>query len=239
MLKNSLIFGGEEFGEYGIIESVSRSYLPPITQHTKKIMGKDGVLYRGITLGPLTITAKIRIFDYEDQLDDFVSRLAGSLFSRQTKELNYRGYWTCYDAVLVDAEYQPTRRNRIGLMELTFNVPSGYGRGKKEIVYRNVTRRKMILDGDLPTKPTIITYNPTFQLKNLRTGEYIKFDAGNSSLNYPLVFDFDKETVTFNGQNRIDKLYRASSFFEIEHEDIIESTAPVELRFYDRYLYDR
>ena len=102
ILTNSLIFGGKELGNFGVIEKVDRPFLPPMKTIEKEILGRDGVIHKNLMFDPLFITVTIRLFnDITNRIDDIICDLMESVYSRELKPLNYRQNRVWYDAILV------------------------------------------------------------------------------------------------------------------------------------------
>lgn len=237
MINNSLIFGDIEFGNFGIIEYVRRPYISPITPLTKEILGKDGVIYKSNKLDPLTIEAQIRIFDRcRKNIDKIIHEVMNYLYSQKLRPLNYKNKRVWYDAILIDVGDPQKFRNEIAYLELTFLVPSGDGRSEyRRDDFKQITEKKISMSTPRSTRP-IFKFNGTQnKITNMMTGEFIMIESPTT---YNFVIDCEKETVKEKDLNLIKYLNWKSDFFDIKDGDIIKSTNPIDIEFFERYLYD-
>lgn len=236
---NSLIFGGIEFGHYGIIDVVERPFIPPIKHYTKEVLGRDGVLYKTNLFEPLVITAKVRLFNNCNcrSLDKDISEIVNSLYTKTTRPLNYKGKRVWYDAVLNDISQYERFINSYAYMELDFLVPSGTGRSeKRRDDYKQVTETKISIESPLPTRPIFRFTGTETKITNMSTGEFLMLKSPSS---YNFVIDGEKETIRQKDLNLIKYLDWKSDFFDIKDGDVIKSTNPIDIEFYERYLYER
>lgn len=238
LFENSLIFNGVEFGKFGVIEKIDRPFLTPMNIIEKDINGRDGVLYKDSLFESLTITVSIRLYNsVRRKIDDMIFDLMEMMYSKKLSPLNYRRNRVWYDAVLVGVNSYEKFRNERAYMDLEFKVPSGLGRSEfKNNYYKNFTSKEISLDSVLPTKGIFTFTGSSNKIINMRTGEFIEILSGTSQ---NFVIDCEKELVTFKGNRAMDRLNPYSDFFEIRNGDVIKATSPVNLEFYERYLYDR
>lgn len=238
LVTNSLIFGEKELGTLGVIEKVDRPFLPPMKTIDKEIVGKDGVLHKNLMFDPLMITVTIRLFnDITNNIDDIIFDLMEDVYSRNLKPLNYRQKRTWYDAILVDVSNYGKYRNAYAYMDLTFKVPSCFGRSQfMRDEYKGFTQKEINISSVLPTKGIFTFTGSSNKIMNKRTGEFIEILSGASG---KFVIDCEKEVVTINNNRAMDRVSLYSDFFEIQDGDVISATNSVDLKFYERYLYDR
>lgn len=237
MLNNNLIFGDINFGNFGIIESIERPYIAPINPITKDISGKDGSLYRTNILSPLTINAQIRLFDYcRKDIDKLIHEFVDLIYTKDLKPLNYRDKRVWYDAVLIDIGTVEKYRNELAYLDLSFLIPSGDGRSeRRRDDYKQITETKLSISTRRETEPIFKFTGQEVKITNMRTGEFLRIKAPSSM---SFIIDGEKERVIGNNTNTIKYLDWSSDFFSIKDGDVIKSTAPVDIEFYERYLYD-
>lgn len=238
ILTNSLIFGSKELGNLGVIEKVDRPFLPPMKTIEKEILGRDGVIHKNLMFDPLFITISIRLFnDITNRIDDIIFDLMESVYSRELKPLNYRQSRVWYDAILVDVSNYGKFRNSYAYMDLTFKVPSGFGRSQfMRDEYKSFTQKEINISSVLSTKGIFTFTGSSNKIINKRTGEFIEILSGASG---NFVIDCEKEIVTINNNRAMDRVSLYTDFFEIKDGDVITASNSVNLKFYEKYLYDR
>lgn len=232
---NILNFAGANLGEYGVIEKIERTFASPIELNSKKIMGKNGELYRNKTMGALYIDVYLRIFD-----DVNVNELMNLIF-RDTnydslKALNFKNSKVWYDATISNYEIVESFRKTYRLIKLTFYVPSGSGRSRHRVKKFNFTSGVIRLDGNLPTYP-IFTFQSASNIisGSSNKGGMVKVIGGNLAT---FVLDFEKETLVAGGKLFMNRIDWSSKFFMIYDGMTLESQVPCRLEYYERYAYD-
>lgn len=235
--ENSLIFAGRELGKLGVIEYVERPAMPPMKIGQKEILGRDGVLYKTKNFEPLTITVKIRQFNYITRnIDDIIFDLMELVNSKKLAPLNYRNKRTWYDAVLVDIQNFEKYRQRMAYLELVFMVPYPFARSKDRYKVGPFTSKQIEMATTLETKGIFTFTGSSNKITNMRTGEFIEILSGASA---SFRIDCEKEVVTIGSNRAMDRLSVYSNFFDIKSGDTIKATSAVSLEYYERYLYDR
>lgn len=234
MLYNSLIYDKIDFASYGVIEKVDRPFLAPINLITNDVMGRDGVLYGTSTLEPLEITAYLRVFDRRS-LDRLLNEIAGLLYKKELKPLNFNLNNTWYDAVLKSLTYDERFRSQRALAIITFFVPYPVARSKEMIETESFTDKTFRMGGNYPTKPIFYFTGTDVKITKMSTGEFIQIVSGDSM---DFIINCMTETVRKGDVNMMKRLSWQSTFFDMEDGDRIVATKPIKASYYTRYLHN-
>ena len=236
MYKNSLIFNGIEFGDYGVIEKIERNAISGIDLTTKKVLNRNGAIYYGNQLQPLNIVFSIRLFS-RYKLEELINNLAAGMYSEELKPLNYNGYITWYDAVLQSLGETNIWRSETALLQPSFFVPDPIARSKdrKSI---SASEHKFYLEGNYPVRPIYKATNVTdYSIINERSEEFITVNLPQSQDIW--VNSENQSIYNSNGESLMKYIDWQSTFFDVYHGDNLFITAPTKIVYYERFMYDK
>lgn len=235
-----MIFNNIDFGNYIKVEKVRTTILPPITNKTKEIPGKIGVLYNKNSLGPRYIEVEIRIIEKnKKKVRGKIGVLASLLYTKEPKELRFKEEPNKYYKAILDGSTDLDRFLYTGFSILTFIAldPIAYGETKTIDISSNTT---IINQGSYKTTGRI-TIEVTqsighIQVTQQNTGEYVyiehDFVAGDE-----VIIDLDREYVTKNGYSIMKDVYLESDFFDIPVGEFeLTSSVPATLEYVERWL---
>ena len=208
-----MTFNGLDFDEFFVVESVTRSLMPGISNSYVKSN------HIRTEIAPTVITVRIRLIeDTPLDLTEIKRQIAGKLFTDKPAKLLLYDDPTRYDMAKLDGATDFNKLWTSGSAELNFLNASGISYDETPISTSFTTSNSLAVGGTWKTKPkfTIVfgTTAPSYKITNSTTGKYVEvttpFAIGNT-----LIIDCEKELVTLNGNPIMPKVSMLSDFFDL------------------------
>lgn len=229
-------FNGHNFDGYLIVEEVTRSLLPGISNRFVKGYHLDDEIQ------PTVITVRVRLIqDSNYELTELKRTIAGMLYTNEPKKLLLYDDPTRYDLAKIDGSTNYSKLWTTGSAELKFINYSGFSISNQVKSIPITTSNNIMVGGTWETKPVIkVTFTSSassYKITNVSTGKYVEI-TGQSFVNgNKLVIDCDNELVTLNGNNIMKKVTIQSDFFALKPgENVITSTRAGTIEFSEVWL---